>query len=480
MDILNTILLSTLGKTEIFTLFVVCIIIFFQIRLFLKNKARMKEFSEIFDDIDSFRYETDEYGNVQKIIGSGNDTYLEIENSINGYLSNNKGSIINFDLLKDAVDRHCDSLEEDITVQTPIPLYLGLIGTMLGVILGLIPAINGGFNDNPTSLLIGVAIAMTASATGILLTTINSMSFKKSKLAKERGENSFIVWMQANLLPILSEDASQAFDRMVANLNLFNQNFAENSKELKSTLKEVNASYEIQADIIDTIQQIDMLKMAKANVFVLKELKDCTDSLEKFNRYIVKLNEFTEQVQEYIAQFSKFEVLENIANFFKDEIHAIEQRKGEIAKQVGDLDEYLKKSFEQIGNTANKNSEELEFALRKQCDRFNELAAEQERTFLESAQRMQTMFDEQIKQLPIVAKALQNLPKEFDKLSERIESSNNRLASTLEKLEKSNNPQQTIQKTKQNWIVTVAAILLIIWMLPKIINMIKSYFTEWF
>lgn len=454
-----------MGITEIITIIIIGIIIIIQFRLFRSNRLRMTEFREIFKESKSWAYQTED-GNVTKIEGKGNKTYLEIQRSINEYLSNNKGSVINFDLLKDAIDRHCDSLEEDISAQTPIPLYCGLVGTMLGVIIGLIPALSSGdFASHTTELLLGVAMAMSASVVGILLTTFNSLGFKQCKLEKERGENSFIVWMQANLLPKLSEDASKAFNKMVRNLNQFNANFAQNSRELKSTLKEVNASYEIQADIIDTIQSLDMMEMARANVTVLTELKDCTDKLQAFNKYIEKLNEFTEQVQVYLTQFSNFQVLENIAQFFKDEIQAIDQRKGEIAKQVGDLDLYLKKSFQQIADTSHNNSEELAVALKKQCDKFNQLAAEQERTFAESSQKIQQMFEEQMRQMPGVAKAMLPLPQKIDNMSQRIEVSNNKLIEAIEQLKNNgggNGGNNMI-------LLDIASILVIIWMLYKFI-----------
>lgn len=464
-----------MGITEIITIGIILVIIIIQIRLYRNNKSRMTEFREIFSRSDSWQYETDENGNITEITGDGNETYLEIQESINEYLSNNKGSVINFELLKDAVDRHCDSLEEDISAQTPIPLYCGLAGTMLGVIIGLIPALTSGdFASHTTELLLGVAMAMSASVVGIILTTLNSLGFKQCKLEKEIGENSFVVWMQANLLPKLSEDASKAFDKMVRNLNQFNRNFATNSHELKSTLKEVNASYKIQADIFDTLHSLDMVKMAKANVTVLAELKDCTDRLHDFNKYIEKLNDFTTQVQAYIEQFGKFQVLENIAQFFKDEIQAIDQRKAEIAKQVGDLDSFLKQSFRQIAETSHDNSEELSIALRKQCEKFNQLAIEQEKTFTESSQKIQQMFEEQMKQMPGIAKAMLPLPQKIDSMSQRIEASNNKLIEAIERLKKDNG------KSGYNMVfLDTAAILVIVWMLYKFICWVIELI-EWF
>lgn len=147
-----------------------------------------------------------ETGFVKGIYGKGNIIFSSIKNSINKYLNNSVGSVIDYNLLKDAVDRHCETVEEDISTQTPVPLYCGLAGTMLGVIIGLGSLL---FTDSITSLmtnsaaqqsafysaadgvsdlLTGVAWAMVASICGIGLTTLNSLQFKKCKLQEESGK----------------------------------------------------------------------------------------------------------------------------------------------------------------------------------------------------------------------------------------------------------------------------------------------------
>ena len=113
---------------------IICIQIFF----FVKNLLRMNQFSKIFSEESSWRLRRNEQTNlVDGVYGAGNKIFESIKNSINKYLGNNSGSVIDFGLLKDAVDRHCDSVENDIATQTPIPLYWGLAGTMAGVIIVL-------------------------------------------------------------------------------------------------------------------------------------------------------------------------------------------------------------------------------------------------------------------------------------------------------------------------------------------------------
>ena len=113
---------------------IVAAIILLQIFFFVKNVLRMREYKEIFEEEYSWGIDHDsETKFVLGIHGQGNDIFESIKNSINKYLKHNSGSVIDFTLLKDAVDRHCDSVENDINTLTPTPLYCGLAGTMAGI-----------------------------------------------------------------------------------------------------------------------------------------------------------------------------------------------------------------------------------------------------------------------------------------------------------------------------------------------------------
>ena len=167
---------------------IVVAIIALQIYFFIKNVNRMKEYRQIFEEDSSWNIaHNGETGFVSGIDGDGNEVFESIKESINKYLNNNSGSVIDFHLLKDAVDRHCDSVENDINALTPVPLYCGLAGTMAGVIVGLssllytgsITALlssgSGNFGaaaNGVNDLLSGVAWAMLASICGIFFSIL--------------------------------------------------------------------------------------------------------------------------------------------------------------------------------------------------------------------------------------------------------------------------------------------------------------------
>lgn len=455
---------------------VVFAIICVQILFFVLNLSRMYEFRDVFKFESSWRIDkNEETGFVCGIEGSGNKIFGSIKLSINKYLSNNSGSVIDFHLLKDAADRHCDSVENDISTQTPIPLYCGLAGTMAGVILGLIPLISSGAliyllggelslniskeeMDNLAAsgineLLAGVAWAMAASICGIMLTTINSLLFKSCKLKEENGKSTFLAWMQSRLLPELPSDTSDALNRLVKNLNIFNRTFAENTSDLKSTLIKVNDAYKIQSDIIQTVHDMDVMKMAKANVRVLEELQQCTDKLELFNSYLDNIHGYTNAINTFITLFqqesNRLHVLEEIQQFFM-------RHKAEIAKDTADADVALKEALSVMRDSTVANVEELNKHFVTQSEtfkrilqeekeafeelnndikgRFHEYISENIASFKDFDKQMKAQFNSQMQQNSILMKNLEpiaNIPVQLDNLFNKMEQSNSSLAKEI-------------------------------------------------
>ena len=70
--------------------------------------------------------------------------FRRIVNSINVYLRKNKGAAGDYHLMKDIVERNCDAKENEIDTQIPTPLYTGLMGTVLGIIVGVTFLISSG------------------------------------------------------------------------------------------------------------------------------------------------------------------------------------------------------------------------------------------------------------------------------------------------------------------------------------------------
>lgn len=442
--------------SETIVIFIVLVIIALQIYFFRKNVLRMREYKEIFGKEKTWGIAHNAETNfVSGIYGKGNSIFTSIKDSINKYLGNNSGSVIEFTLLKDAVDRHCDSVENDINTLTPVPLYCGLAGTMGGVIVGLYSLLStgsitdllssgssnfGAAAEGVNELLSGVALAMLASICGIFLTTLGSILFKRYKLQEESGKNTFLAWLQAKLLPELPSDTSDALNRLVKNLNKFNNTFATNTTELRGALTQVNESYRIQGDIIKAVHDMDVMKMAKANIRVLEELKDCTDKLEVFNQYLDDIHGYTDAIHTFTTQFeqesNRLHVLEEIRNYFI-------RHKAEIAKDSADVDIALRNALKDLKETAGSNAKELNYTLVQQAEEFKQILKEEKESFEKVNNEIKAQFAVQLNQIPMLEKKLGEIsaiPSKLDILINRIEQSNITLASNVK-----NTMNQTVQ-----------------------------------
>lgn len=447
---------------------IVLVVIAFQVYFFVKNLKRMLTFRNIFSAPSSWAIKTNEdRQTVSGIKGDGNSIFELIKDNINDYLGNSQGSVIDYNILKDAVDRNCETIEDEINAQMPVPLYCGLAGTMAGVIVGLFSllsedsisnlmtsgsksvesatlAMNGaasGIND----LLAGVALAMVASILGIVLTTVNSVLFKQFKRQEEEGKNKFLSWVQSILLPELPNDISDSFSMFVDNLNRFNDTFRENTRGLGHTLEQINGAYSTQADIIKTIQQMNVTRMATANVKVLNALSDCTDKLEQFNVYLNSIQGYTNEIEAFRQQLSSEanmvyllmelkDTLSSIKNFFKTELGEIDQRKQAIGKSVDNVDEYVKGALERLKTSSSTSVDELKKAIDDHAQGLQTFLDQEKQMLQDMSQEVRNEFDRQISQIPNLAKRLEDItkvPSQLESLSGSIAESNRKLVNGI-------------------------------------------------
>ena len=230
--------------------------------------------------------------------------------------------------------------------------------------------------------------------------------------------------MQSKLLPELPSDTSEALSKLVKNLNKFNNTFANNTDNLGKALAQVNESYAIQAEVIKAVHDMDVMKMAKVNISVLRELKECTDKLEDFNLYLSEIKGYTDSIHKFESLFNseakRLHILEEIRDFFN-------RHKGEIAKATGDADVALRDSLKAIKESTSTNMVELNAKFVEQSENFKDIIKEEQATFERISKEIATQFETQLGRLPLLNQQLEEIatiPKQLDILVEKIEESN--------------------------------------------------------
>ena len=142
---------------------------------------------------------------------------------------------------------------------------------------------------------------MVASLLGIVCTTSISWSSKTATSEVEANKNTFYSWIQTQLLPVLSGNTVNALYLLQQNLMTFNQTFQSNIAGLDAALSRVESTSQEQVELISLIRDIDVRRVAQANVTVLRELKSCTAEIATFNQYLHNVSNYLNAVNELNA-----------------------------------------------------------------------------------------------------------------------------------------------------------------------------------
>lgn len=427
-----------------FTIGIVILVVFIQCVKFYGNRKRINLFSSIFAGQD-YELVKDKNDLVVGIKGSGNKIFDDIKNSINGYLVGTQGTEVDFQLLKDSVDRHCDMIEDEINSQMPLPLYFGLAGTMGGAIVGLFAlvwgeailqlmagdpgAVGSSVATNINDLLWGVALAMIASAVGIILTSLNTIYFKDKKLQEETEKNMFLAWMQSKVLAAVPSTVSQQMKALVNQLATFNRNFKSNTDAINTTLNKAKEVYNSQANVIEEYKAIDLEAIATGVSSIMRRLRSSTESLDNFTQYLNKVHDYYEQMQVFAERLDResdrIGILQDIQKFFHS-------HKAVIAEETADAHKNIQESIKAVQTSTEQQVNETYTALTEQSVKLKSAVDENNKQFRELCQDMRNKFKEQMDEMPEVAqslKKLEDIPSQLDAVVLKITQSQEKLAS---------------------------------------------------
>jgi biopolymer transport protein ExbB/TolQ len=368
------------------TILVVCLQIMFY-RSTLKKIIELKNFFSdgTFDEksielreIDNQIIET-----IAENDSAYNDNFSSVIVTINRYLIKNKGTV-DFSIIKSIVERNIESQENSIASNISLPLYTGLMGTFIGVVLGLWKiAFSGGVIDkNINSFIGGVVIAMIASFVGLLLTVINnSLNYKVSKELCDKRKDHFFNFLQVDLLPYLENSLVDTLDRLKNNISdfnnkfekniqLFDNKFTDNINSLKISVESLSENIGVvventatQKQFLLELKRIGYDRMAEANVKVFTLLKETGPT---FITFIEKQKELTNAV-EHAAQFvstiesilNRVKTFEESINRLGDNIDAKEYLGNEVLNRIDKNLKYLDDQFDLLRRHSQETTADL-------------------------------------------------------------------------------------------------------------------------
>jgi len=323
---------------------------------------------------------------------SNHSHFLQVIKSTNAYLCKNKGASADFGILKDTCERHLEQVDNEIGNLINVPLYIGLGGTFVGIIIGLsgidFSATDAGTTTTISSasigqLLHGVIAAMFASLVGLTFTVINSaLVYKPAAYKNDTDKNNYYDFLQRELLPFLNIGVSKSLGSFKDVLNHFIIKFGENMDDYKDSGHLLNENLQKQQTVLEEINKLSLTRTATKIAEVFAELKESAEHLEKFQAYQKGLNSYVDKTEKVahdmnsiIEEFKDFSAnLKAISNNsvatielqrqFKDSLEkhfpVIEDHRVIWRGHVDELNKDIKEVYKELVNYFKASTEQVQ------------------------------------------------------------------------------------------------------------------------
>lgn len=291
----------------------------------LRDAGRLETFLGVIDaDIQSDVDDDDEDVQLVSLISKAqnydNPEFERVIFKTNSYLCKNHGTAADYELLKNICEHDIEVLDDQIHNTLNAPLYLGLAGTFIGVIVGLWGV---NLNDFMTGsvqtsglqhLLWGVVAAMVASLCGLGMTVYNTVySYKESVKDNDIAKEKYFDFLRTELMPVLSNSMASSLSSLKSVLGHFVDRFGKNLDSYAESAQLLNDNLEKQHQVLEDINKLSLTKTATKIAETFVNLKDSADKLEIFKRYQDQLNGTIDQVErasghigEVIQKFDDF------------------------------------------------------------------------------------------------------------------------------------------------------------------------------
>jgi archaellum component FlaC len=349
------VMLFVFSSEYIPAIIIASIIFIVQVAFFFGTNAKIRKLREIFPATplnknnvrSSSPYDPDVEITVHN---EASEELKSIVGSINEYLKASKGTS-EFDVIKSITEEEIGVLSDEIASRINIPLYTGLMGTFLGIIIGLLAILlrNDITQQSIMTFIGGILIAMGASLVGLFLTVrSNTVNLKRAKTTSERGKNTFFRFLRTDILAHSTKGLSEVVVAFRENINKFNASFGSNVKLFDEKLSEnikslaqsvtlvsnniiaVNSNTQSNIEILKALQTEKFQKMVNANMQLV----------EVINGSIPNFTEFFEKQKEVNTSVDKTLVLASTINTIMDRVKRFEDSINDLGDSI-DKSDYM-------------------------------------------------------------------------------------------------------------------------------------------
>lgn len=353
----------------------------------------------------------------------------------NTYLLNTKGASTNWTILQDLSARPYQLAEAAAGATVTTPLYVGLLGTFLGIGIGLLSIVRTGVSEaGIQSFLAGVMIAMVGSFCGLLFTVIGNYRYQQAKQQAAERQQAYFSFLQAHLMPRLQQDMASSFNNLRTVLDQFNQDFFQKIIDFKEVFSNLSEYVGVQEKFLTALEGGGYNQLTEANLRFLEQIRENASLFESFSGYQKKLNESLQ-----LGAAAAHDIREVVDRLHQiDDVQAyVRQNEEMLRKQVGyltahqdrmqDLAQTIQQHFFEAGDEIAKVvRERLQILKREEQDAGEELRAHFERL------REENVYQKISEQL----QPIHTMRQQMDALSQASNQSSQMLLETSEYLVK--------------------------------------------
>lgn len=294
------------------------------------------------------------------------EDYQSITKSINIYLLRNYGAIADFNVIRDLINQKLEYLQGKAQSLVYTPLYLGLLGTIMGVVMGLLSM--NSQSENQLNLLHNfipnVVFAMSVSAAGLIITILLSYVFLRKALdEQEKRKGAMLSLLQLELMPVVNQGMTDTFLQLQRTLSQFNKEFGQHTKEFFEISKQNTKSFETstevmnnfisknnaviqkQSELIKAINEANIQSITNANLQIMTKLNQAFEKFDAFATYMNNINGVLHNSNEILGR------LDNLL-IQTGKLSALTQKLDERLDLSNTIMEFLKAHLEKINNVS--------------------------------------------------------------------------------------------------------------------------------
>lgn len=390
---------------------VVAVVVFRQIVLRGELKSLFVELYEFMPDKEAA------YDDIKGTAFSTLEANQEVSIAIERYLTANQHIAPNFEIIKDIVEHSSTELHERIRTLLSMPLYYGLCGTILGIILGLIPlAIDSReLMEHIPILLGGIATAMLGSFFGILITSRAQAQYKDASRHHEKCKRIFYNWFQVKQLPVIGSNPSGPIGQLIRSLSSFNKDFAESAQTISETAAQMSETFQTQRQLLSLMQEFNATHPMHQQVEMTQQITRHVDVIRGFNNSIAGMQDYVSNLQQITQQLqSSTEYLDVVRSL----VAILNSEQQSIQTATEGVGQHIQDSHSQLQKLINKSIE----LLKEQ----NTTATEALREHLSQNARAVEKHLTQHANLPEILQQLGELTPALSVLSQKIEQLGNK------------------------------------------------------